>query len=128
WSGNGNPLLLVQTRDQRRTQILEVDPSTGATVGLHAESDPVWIDLIDGVPAWSGDGELIRAADSGDARRLFVGPRMVSGDLQVRALLGSLAGDALFAASAEESTEVHIYKESADGPARLSRTAGVHTA
>ncbi|WP_019872784.1 S9 family peptidase [Sporichthya polymorpha] len=128
WSGNGNPLLLVQTRDQRRTQILEVETGTGATVALHTETDPVWIDLIDGVPAWSGDGELIRAADSGDTRRLFVGARMVSGDLQVRSLLGSLNGDALFAASADEPTEIHIYKASPDGPVRLSRTAGVHVA
>jgi dipeptidyl-peptidase-4 len=52
WSGNGNPLLLVQTRDQRTTQILEVEPNTGATVALHTETDPVWIDLVDGVPAW----------------------------------------------------------------------------
>ncbi len=53
WSGNGNPLLLVQSRDQRTTQILEVDTGSGATALLHTETDPVWIDLIDGVPAWS---------------------------------------------------------------------------
>lgn len=128
WSGNGNPLLLVQSRDQRTAQILEVDPASGATVGLHTETDPVWIDLIDGVPAWSPAGELIRAADSGDVRRLHVGGRVVSGDLQVRGLLGTLDGDPLFAASADEPSEVHIYKAGVNGPVRLSRSAGVHSA
>jgi dipeptidyl-peptidase 4 len=128
WSGNGNPLLLVQTRDQRTTQILEVDPGSGATTVLHTETDPVWIDLIDGVPAWTPDRALIRAADTGDVRRLVVGSRVVSGDLQVRGLLGTLAGDPLFAASADEPSEVHIYKAGADGPVRLSRSAGVHGA
>ena len=128
WSGNGNPLLLVQSRDQRTAQILEVDPGSGATAELHTETDPVWIDLIDGVPAWSPTGELIRAADSGDVRRLHVGGRVISGDLQVRGLLGTLDGDPLFAASADEPSEVHIYKAGANGPVRLSRSAGVHGA
>ncbi|HUR73474.1 MAG TPA: prolyl oligopeptidase family serine peptidase [Sporichthya sp.] len=128
WSGNGNPLLLVQSRDQRTTQILEVETGSGATLPLHTETDPVWIDLIDGVPSWSPAGELIRAADSGDVRRLHVGARVVSGDLQVRGVLGGTAGEVLFAASAEEPTEVHVYRSGPDGPVRLSRTAGVHTA
>lgn len=128
WSGNGRPLLLVQSRDQRTAQILQVDPASGATVDLHTETDPVWIDLIDGVPAWSPAGELIRAADSADVRRLHVGGHVVSGDLQVRALLGTLDGDPLFAASADEPSEVHVYKAGANGPVRLSRSAGVHSA
>ncbi len=128
WSGAGNPLLLVQTRDQRTAQILTADPATGTTAVLHTETDPAWIDLIDGVPAWSADGRLIRATDSGDVRRLLVGAQVVSGDLQVRGLLGNLNGDALFAASADEPSEIHIYKASSDGPVRLSRSAGVHSA
>ncbi|MBA3742156.1 prolyl oligopeptidase family serine peptidase [Sporichthya sp.] len=128
WSGNGNPLLLVQTRDQRTTQILEVETGSGATAPLHTETDPVWIDLIDGVPSWSSSGELIRAADSGDVRRLHLGRRVVSGDLQVRGLLGSVGGDVLFAASADEPTEVHVYLAGPNAPVRLSKSAGVHTA
>jgi len=128
WSGNGNPLLLVQSRDQRTTQILEVEPNSGATAPLHTETDPIWIDLIDGVPAWSGTGELIRAADSGDVRRLHVGARVVSADLQVRAYLGTVDGDPLFVASADDPTETHVYLAGPNGPIRLSGFAGVHTA
>lgn len=129
WSGNGEPLLLVQSRDQRTTVTLAADLATGGTRTLHVETDPVWIDLVDGAPSWAHGGFLVRVADSGDVRRLHVGDAMVSDDLQVRGVIGGVGeGELLFAASADEPTEVHVYRTSPGGPVRLSAEPGVHTA
>lgn len=65
WSAAGAPLLLVQARDQRSQLYLAVDPDTGATRMVHADEDPVWLDLFAGVPCWSPSGNLVRIADEG---------------------------------------------------------------
>jgi len=46
----------VQTRDQREALLLQVDPATGRTTTLVRETDPVWINLVQGMPRWL-DGE-----------------------------------------------------------------------
>lgn len=52
-----NPLTVyVQTRDQREALLLGVDPATGKTTTLVRETDPVWINLVGGMPRWL-DGE-----------------------------------------------------------------------
>ncbi|MFJ3581194.1 prolyl oligopeptidase family serine peptidase [Streptomyces sp. NPDC090127] len=63
WSPDGAPLLLVQARDQRTQLHLAVDPATGATRTVRADEDPVWLELLPGVPAWSPEGRLVRIAD-----------------------------------------------------------------
>jgi len=51
WSAGGPPLVTVQTRDQRRTDVLAVDPETGATRQLYSDTDEAWVELVTGVPA-----------------------------------------------------------------------------
>ena len=46
WSQGWPPLLLVVSRDQRRTQLLEIDPATGATSLVRETTDPEWVDLV----------------------------------------------------------------------------------
>jgi dipeptidyl-peptidase-4 len=132
WSGRGAPLLHVQNRVQRSTQVLSVDVTTGATQLLHTDSDPDWVELVDGVPHWGPGGELVRVGESTGRRRLFLGDRMVSADLQVRAVLGSTraggAGELLFTASAEDPTQVHVHRTGPDGPVAVSAAPGVHAA
>ncbi|SDC65995.1 S9 family peptidase [Streptomyces prasinopilosus] len=143
WSAAGAPLLLVQARDQRSQLFLAVDPDTGATRMVHADEDPVWLDLFAGVPCWSPSGQLVRITDEGGARRLAVGERPLTGaQLHVRAVLDVSDDDVLVSASAgagpgtrpgaadgdPEIGEVHVYRVNDLGVERVSREPGVHSA
>ncbi|MYS07757.1 prolyl oligopeptidase family serine peptidase [Streptomyces sp. SID6041] len=135
WSGGGAPLLLVQTRDQREQAFLAVDPESGETSAVREERDPVWLDLLPGVPAWAPDGGLVRLTDETGARALAVGDRVLTdATLHVRAVLDVGAEDVLVSASAGEAAtlpetgEVHVYRVSDRGAQRLSEGAGVHGA
>ncbi|WP_406459255.1 prolyl oligopeptidase family serine peptidase [Streptomyces sp. NBC_00876] len=135
WSSGGAPLLLVQARDQQSQLHLAVDPETGATRTVHADEDPVWLDLFPGVPAWAPDGRLVRIADEGGARVLAVGDRPLTGaQLQIRAVLDIGDSDILVSASAGELAaaaeigESHVYRVNELGVERVSEGAGVHSA
>ena len=40
---------------------------------LHEDTDPRWLEIVPGVPAWTADGRLVWTADREDTRRLLVG-------------------------------------------------------
>ncbi|SMF52438.1 S9 family peptidase [Streptomyces sp. Amel2xC10] len=135
WSGAGAPLLLVQARDQRSQLFLAVDGDTGTTRMVHADEDPIWLDLFPGVPCWSPSGRLVRIADEGGARVLAVGERPLTGaQLHVRAVLDVTSDDVLVSASAGQDAErpeigeVHVYRVNELGVERISQEPGVHTA
>ncbi|MFF4251580.1 prolyl oligopeptidase family serine peptidase [Streptomyces sp. NPDC001663] len=135
WSEAGAPLLLVQARDQRSQLYLAVETETGATRLVHADEDPIWLDLFPGVPCWSPSGQLVRVADEGGARVLAVGERPLTGpQLHVRAVLDVSAHDVLISASAGEEAEspetgeVHVYRVNELGLERVSQEPGVHSA
>jgi dipeptidyl-peptidase-4 len=68
WKEAKAPLsLLVQTRDQRETAWLAVEPATGATRVLHVEKDNAWVDLEADLPRWlpDGSGFLMASVRSG---------------------------------------------------------------
>jgi dipeptidyl-peptidase-4 len=135
WSAAGAPLLLVQARDQRSQLYLAVDTTSGTTRMVHADEDPIWLELFPGVPCWSPSGRLVRIADEGGARVLAVGERpLTSAQLHLRAVLDVGADDVLVSASAGEEAdeaetgEVHVYRVSELGVERLSQEPGVHSA
>ncbi|MBN0045206.1 S9 family peptidase [Streptomyces actuosus] len=135
WSAAGAPLLLVQARDQRSQLYLAVDPDTGATRMVHADEDPIWLELFAGVPCWSPSGQLVRIADEGGARVLAVGERpLTNRQLHVRAVLDVGDEDVLVSASAgpdaeaPEIGEVHVYRVNELGVERVWEEPGVHTA
>jgi dipeptidyl-peptidase 4 len=125
WSAGGPPLLAVQPRDQRSLQIHAVDPATGSTKLLHTETDPDWVEIVAGVPAWTNDGRLahVSAAD-GTYRLLLDGTPVTPPGLQVRAVL-DVGAEVLFSASDEDSTQIHVYRTGGD-VTRLSTSDGVH--
>jgi dipeptidyl-peptidase-4 len=130
WDEGGPPLALVVSRDQRRTLLLEIDPSTGATKPVRETFDPEWVDLFVDVPQRLDDGRILEVASDreADTNRLVVdGVPVTPPGLQIREVLDAGA-DVLFRAS-EDPTEIHVWRWSdAEGPTRITVEPGVHSA
>jgi dipeptidyl-peptidase-4 len=126
WSAGGGPLLAVQSRDQRRMDVLAVDPADGSVTAVHTATDPDWVDIVPGSPAWTADGRLVGVAVDGGSHRLTLdGVAVTDPGLQVRSVLN--AGDeVLFSASEQDSTQIHVYRTEGESVRRLSGTDGVH--
>ncbi len=134
WPDHGLTLV-VQSRDQRRTQTLVADPVTGATTVVLEDADDQWVELVAGTPAWLGDGRLVTAADRDGARRVCVdGVPVTPASLQVRAIVDAAADRVVFSASEpDQPAEIHVYRWHAAAPPdapceRLSVEPGVHSA
>ena len=137
WAGQHDPLVLVQSRDQRRMRLLSVDAGTGRAELLHEDTDPTWLEIVPGVPAWTADGRLVWTADREDTRRLLVAaPGALAGaepvtppGLQVRGVIDVDGDTVLFQASAEP-TEMGLWCYGPDGLSRVGGAAagsGVET-
>jgi dipeptidyl-peptidase 4 len=135
----GAPLtLLVQSRDQRRTEVLTADPGTGATALARRTDDPTWVELVQGTPRWLPDGRLVTTVDDGETRRLALdGIPVTPPGLQVRSVVHA-GHDGVVFTGGSEPTEVHVWHLDArpDGPAtgaapepaRLTTLPGMHSA
>jgi dipeptidyl-peptidase 4 len=131
-----DPLIVVQSRDQRRMRLLSADPARRAVAVLREDSDPRWLDIVPGVPALTSDGAIVWTADADGARRLLVATpeELAEGSatpvtpaaLQVREILGTDATTVLFTASADEPTEVGVWAYSPGGLVKLTPEPGVH--
>ncbi|WP_121012517.1 S9 family peptidase [Saccharothrix australiensis] len=126
WSAHGRPLLQVQSRDQRRVQVLAAGPDGVEVVA--DDTDPHWLEIVPGAPAWTPDGRLLRVLPVDGANRLLVGDEVWTPDgFQVRAVL-DVAADVLVTASTDDPTQVHVYRVTAGGVERVSTEDGVHGA
>jgi dipeptidyl-peptidase-4 len=116
WSKHGL-LVVVQSRDQRTMQILDVDIASGATSVLREDTDDAWVDIVHGVPARMPDGTLVWTADRDGAKRMVVGDQAVTGSqLEVRDVL-DVDGDVVVFRASTTPAEVGVYT--------WSRTDGV---
>jgi dipeptidyl-peptidase-4 len=123
-------LLVLHTRDHGRSEIRAVDPETGATRLLRADTDPAWLELTPGTPRFLGDGRLLHAASSEDTHRLVVGEEPVTPPgLQVISVAGR-AGEATIFCATTEPVERHVYSlDHRTGEiTRLSGEPGLHSA
>ncbi len=128
WSAGGPPLVTVQTRDQRRTDVLAVDPETGSTRQLYSDTDDAWVELVTGVPAWTEDGRLVRVVVADDAYRLMIDGELVTEpSLQVRSVV-HVGREVLFTASADDPTQIHVYRTENGSVRQLSSVKGVTVA
>ena len=133
---SGDPLIVVQTRDQRRMRLLSADPAKAEVAVLREDSDPHWVDIVAGVPARAVGGRIVWTTDSEDTRRLLVAlpEELAEGaspvtppGLQVREVLGADRDAVLFRASGDDPTQIGVWLYRPDGLANLTPEPGVHT-
>jgi dipeptidyl-peptidase 4 len=124
WSGV-DLLLVTQSRDQRTIRLSTVD-AQGRTEVIREDHDPVWIDIVPGVPARTSSGKLIWASDSEGAHRLLVdGEPVTPPTLQLRGV-SSIDGDTVLFTASSEPTEVELWSYGPDGLSQLA-SGGVHS-
>ena len=138
WSSDGSSLYVErESRDQKRLDLLRVDPATGASTVILSESRPHWITLThdfhalkDGDFIWAsersgsnqlylyhGDGTLVRAVTSGTAP---VARGALGGGIEAEGVVGVDEEEALlfFMASRETPIERQLYAVSYRAPAQ----------
>lgn len=104
WSSDGDPLVAVLSRDQRRQVVLVVDPADGSTRPRHEATDAAWVDVVPGVPRWAAGGRLVLVVDDAacDTRRVVVdGVALSPPGLQVRGVLDTDDDGVVVSASTE---------------------------
>jgi len=116
WSQDGKTLYVQrQSRDQKRLDLLAVDPVTGAAKTILTETAKTWINLsnafralADGSFLWwserSGHGHLYRVKDG-------QWTPLTSGDWEVKEVIGvdEKSGTVTFTGNRETPLEQHIY-------------------
>lgn len=126
WSAGGPPLITVQPRDQRRLDVLALNPDDGSTTLVHSDTDEHWVEIMTGVPAWTRDGRLVRIGVLEDSYALFVDDKPVTGpELCVRSVL-HVGDEVLFSGSEDDPAQIHLYRTDGGGVRKLSDGAGVH--
>ena len=131
WEAGHDPLVVVQSRDQRTMRLLTVDPGTGRAEVLREDTDPRWLEIVPGVPAWTADGALVWTADTDDTRRLLIGAPgeaepVTPPGLQVRGVLG-VDGDTVLFQASTEPTQVELWTYGPGGLSRVGDGEGVET-
>lgn len=138
WAQDGKTLYVQrQSRDQKRLDLLSVNPATGASKIILTETAKTWINLhnafrplSDGSFLWwserSGHGHLYRVRDG-------KWTALTKGDWQVRGLVGvdEKRGTIIFTGNRETPLEQHVYAASLDGKGdakRLSEAGWWHSA
>jgi len=124
-------LIVVQTRDQRTMRLF--DGRTGEVI--REDTDPDWTDIVEGVPARLGNGDIVWTTLSEDTRRLIVAPAadlataapVTPPGLQVRDILGTDGDSVLFSGSIEP-TEVGVWRYGPGGLTTVATEPGVHGA
>ncbi len=135
WPADG-PLMVVQSRDQRRMRLLAAGPAVDAVTVLREDTGAHWLDIVAGVPARTSDGRIVWTADSEGARRLLIATAaelaggsaqpVTPADLHVRQVLGTDGATVLFTASGKEPTEIGLWAYGPAGLTQLTPDPGVH--
>jgi dipeptidyl-peptidase 4 len=137
WAPDGTVVVQVESRDQRRLDVIRFDPADGAGALLWTETSDVWINLHDdlrcledGRYLWSSERTgfrhlELRDGDGSLLRTLTAGPWMTTG------VVSAGDGAVWFSGTRESPLERHLYRVPLDGsdpPERLTSEPGVHQA
>jgi dipeptidyl-peptidase-4 len=119
-------MVVVQPRDQKALRTLRVDVATGATTLVTEQTDPVWVDIVPGVPAHTGGGALVTTVHADGARRLVVdGEPVTPPSLQVRDV-ADVDGDVVLFRASTEPTSIGLWTWGPDGLTEVTPEPGVH--
>lgn len=126
WSDE-RPLIVVQTRDQRCLQVLEVDPGSGVTTLGREVTDPDFVGVPESVPLQTASGRLvwIERDQSCDSYRLVIGDEMVTPPGLQIAEISCVSGEVVTFSAQTDPTEVHLYVWDGD-VRRITDESGVH--
>jgi dipeptidyl-peptidase 4 len=126
WSKDAKTLYVQRlSRDQRRLDLLAVDPATGSSRVILTETSPHWVELTDDFKPLK-DGSFLWSSERSGNRHLYRhGPdgqelaQLTRGDWPVDALEGvdEARGIAFFSASKESPIERRLYRVSWRKPA-----------
>lgn len=113
WSADGL-VLTVQSRDQRRLAVLDVDPDTGTCRLRYTVADDCWVDLVPGAFRLAA-GRLVTVEDRGSSRRLCADGRALTPDgVQVRRVVAADEAGAVVTASTDPA-DVQVVRVSWEG-------------
>ncbi|MDG2520848.1 S9 family peptidase [Caulobacter segnis] len=126
WSKDGKTLYVQrQTRDQKRLDLLAVDPATGAAKVILSETSPHWVELTDDFKPLT-DGTFLWSSEKSGFRHLYLHAadgrlirQVTNGEWPMDALEGvdEAKGAALFSASIDTPLERRLYSVSYKAPA-----------
>ena len=137
WAADGKSLYVQrQSRDQKRLDLLQIDPVTGKSKILFSETSKSWINLHDSFRALK-DGSLIWQSERDGFAHLYRFQKgrwtqLTRGDWMVRGLVGmdETKGLLYFLANRDTPLEQHLYAVPMAGGAirRLTKPGAWHNA
>lgn len=115
WNEHGDPVVQVLGRDQRRSQVLTVDPATGATRVLRELTSQAWVEPNASPARLAPGGRLVTIEESGDKRRVCVDGEPIGDDTwHVRGIV-SVHPDAVVVTASDDPTQVQVVRLGLDG-------------
>jgi dipeptidyl-peptidase 4 len=128
WSADGNKLYVQrQSRDQKRLDLLEVDPATGRSRLLFSETAPTWVNLHSNLRSLK-DGSLIWSSERSGFQHLYRWrngrlTQLTRGAWAVDEVKGvdEAKGRIYFLANADGPLEQHLYWVNYNRPGKPQR-------
>jgi dipeptidyl-peptidase-4 len=118
WKPGRAPIVVQQTRDQRRVSMSAVDLESLTVAEQYAVSDDIWVELLPSSPTVCGNGLLTvedrqdHPADPGHRALVLGGDALTDTSVQINAIVGHVVEDGqhtVVVSGWTHPTEVHLF-------------------
>ncbi|HEX6886399.1 MAG TPA: DPP IV N-terminal domain-containing protein [Planctomycetota bacterium] len=133
WAPSGRLLFMVQDRIQTWLELLEADPTTGATRLLLREESQGWVNRPE-APRWLADGSFLWLSERTGQRHLYryrvddkiLVSTLTSGEWSVGGIdeLDEARGLVWFSATKDGAIDANLYRVALDGTGLVRLTSG----